>query len=41
MPDLDPNSLSLKEVFNKAEFEKNQQTTKKHEKLHSRQSVNE
>ena len=44
-PDLDPNCLTLiaflKEFFEKVDFEKNQQTTKKHAKLPSRQSVNE
>ena len=43
MPDLDPNCLTLtvflKEFFEKVDFEKNQQTTKEHEKLPSRQRV--
>ena len=40
-PDLDPNCLIfLKELFEKFDFEKNQQTIKKHEKLPNRQRVN-
>ena len=43
-PDLDPNcfdadGIFLKEFFKKVNFEKNQQTTKKHAKLPSRQKV--
>ena len=41
-PDLDPNCLThifLKYFFEKFSFEKNQQTTKKHEKLPSMQRV--
>ena len=42
-PDLDSNSLTLvvlwKEFFKKVDFEKNQQMTKKHEKLPIRQRV--
>ena len=44
-PDLDPNCLTLivypKESSKKVDFENNQQTTKKHEKLPSRQRVKE
>ena len=32
VPDLDPNCLTLKYLFEKVNFEKCQQTTKKHEK---------
>ena len=43
-PDLDPNCLTLmvflKEFFKKVDYEKNQQTTKKHVILPSRQRVN-
>ena len=38
-PDLDTNCLTLKEFFEKVDLEKNQQTTKKDEKLPSRQRV--
>ena len=44
-PDLDPNYLTLmvflKEFFKKVDFEKNQQTTKKHEKLPRMQRAKE
>ena len=42
-PDLDPSCLTLvylKEIFENVGFEKNQQTTKKHSNLPSRQRVN-
>ena len=39
--DLDPNLVFLKEFFQNVDFEKNQQTTKKHEKLPMGQRVKE
>ena len=39
--DLDLNFLTLWEFFEKDDFENSQQTTKKHEKLPSRQELND